>query len=311
MTARIAGAIRPPFVAGTFYPGDPAALRRLVGRLLADAGAQDAAAARQTVAAPALGALVPHAGLEYSGRVAAAGWLALTTDGGPAASTAGKEPGSDIVVILGTNHVAGWLDGIGAWPAGAWRTPLGDVPVDEALASDILGLGAPFLADRDAHAGEHSIEVQLPLLQVLSPGARIVPLAVAAGIGPDAVAAGDALGRLLARRIADGAAIVLAVSSDMAHYPPRALCERVTDTLLPSILALDAAGIGALERAMRRAGGPGVACGMCGIEPAVVGLAALRAMRATRAMPLARATSADAGAPPDRTVGYLAVSFGA
>jgi AmmeMemoRadiSam system protein B len=310
VTSRVAAGVRPPFVAGTFYPSDPARLRRLVERLVAEARSQGAAPARHA-AVPALGALVPHAGLEYSGRVAAAGWLALATDGGLAVPFAGAASGPGTVVILGTNHVAGWLDGIGVWPAGAWRTPLGDVPVDEALAGDILGLGAPFLADRDAHAGEHSIEVQLPLLQALSPGARIVPLAVATGIGADAVAAGDALGRLLAGRIAQGAAVVLAVSSDMAHYPPQALCERVTDTLLPSILALDAAGVGAVERAMRRAGGPGVACGMCGIEPAVVGLAALRAMRAIHAVPLARATSADAGAPSSRTVGYLAVSFGA
>jgi AmmeMemoRadiSam system protein B len=79
--------------------------------------------------------------------------------------------------------------------------------------------------------------------------------------------------------------------------------------LLPPILAVDAAELGEREAAVRGAGTRGLACGMCGIEPAVLGLSALRAMGAVRAVRLASSTSADAGGPPDRTVGYLAVRF--
>ncbi len=215
------------------------------------------------------------------------------------------------VVILGTNHGAGWLDGVGAWDRGPWVTPADLVQVDDALTAEVVALGEPFTADPAAHIGEHSIEVQLPLLAVASPGARIVALAVASGTGERAVEAGERLGRLLAARRHAGDTVVLAISSDMAHYPAAAACEAVTERLWPAIAAVDPVRLAHEEAAVRVAGIPGVACGMCGIEPAVLGLAALRAMGASRGTLLAASTSADAGGPPDRTVGYLAVRFDA
>jgi AmmeMemoRadiSam system protein B len=88
----------------------------------------------------------------------------------------------------------------------------------------------------------------------------------------------------------------------------------VTERLWPAIAAVDPLGLAREEAAVREAGVGGirgVACGMCGIEPAVLGLAALRAMGASRGTLLAASNSADAGGPPDRTVGYLAVRFDA
>lgn len=294
------GAIRPPTVAGAFYPADPDRLGLLVDAIVADAA--DLLSRRSTGSDASgggllRGVLVPHAGLIYSGVVAAAGWLAVA------------EAPPDTIVILGTNHGAGWLDGIGAWEAGAWRTPMGASAVDATLAEEILGLGSPFVVDRPAHLEEHSIEVQLPILERLLPRARIVPLAVATGSGARAIAAGAALGSLLERRRAAGSSIVLAVSSDMAHYPTDDACRRATGALLPSIERLDAVGLARAEREVVATGRPSLVCGMCGIAPAVVGLAALAAMGATRGTTLAAATSADAGGPFDRTVGYLSVAF--
>jgi AmmeMemoRadiSam system protein B len=280
----------------------------MVRELLALAGRRAAPPGPRTTGVPA-GILVPHAGLVYSGAVAASAWRLPGTR--PEASAA-TPTGSDApltVILLGTNHGAAWLSGIGVWESGAWRTPLGEVPVDEELAAGIVGLGAPFLVDRAAHQGEHSIEVQLPLLQVVAPDARILPLAVATGIGAAAIDAGMRLGELIARLRLDDVRLVLAISSDMAHYPAAAPCERATETLLPSILAVDPEALAADEVAIRDARIRGLVCGMCGIEPAVVGLAALRAMGATSATRLDSATSADAGGPDDRTVGYLAVRF--
>jgi AmmeMemoRadiSam system protein B len=297
-------AVRQPAVAGTFYPGDPARLAKMVAALLAGAAAQAEVGGGPGIrpgapAAPILprGILVPHAGLAYSGLVAAAGWR-LVPDGAT-------------VVILGTNHTAAWLNGVGAWGEGRWRTPVGDVAVDTDLASDILALGLPFGSDRAAHLGEHSIEVQLPLLRAAAPAARIVPLAVGYGTGTGAIAAGERLGALLADRRAAGASVVLAISTDMAHYPPADVCTRVTETLSPAIVGLLPEELARLEAAVGRSAGAGagMACGMCGIEPAVLGLSALRAMGATAGVALASATSADAGADPRRTVGYLAVAF--
>jgi len=213
------------------------------------------------------------------------------------------------VVLLGTNHGAAWLDGIGVWEAGEWLIPTGALAVDADLAGAVVDLGPPFHVDREAHALEHSIEVQLPLLHAAAPRARIVPLAVSTGRGATTLDAGRRLGELLARRHAAGESAVLAISTDMAHYPAEAGCRQVTRALLPSIVGVDARGLAAHESQVRTQRIGGLVCGMCGIEPAVMGLAALAAMGATSAEVLGSATSADAGGPPDRTVGYLSVRF--
>lgn len=292
--------IREPAVAGSFYPAAADRLNAVVHELLRAAARLPAMDGPAAAGLPA-GLLVPHAGLTYSGVTAAAAW-------GRLAGLPGPEP--LVVILLGTNHGAGWLDGVAAWSSGTWRTPLGPCAVDERLAADVVALGAPFVVDLDAHEMEHSIEVQLPLLQVVAPDVRIVPLSVSCR-GPWAVDAGSRLGELIASRRAAGEPVMLAISTDMAHYPAATASQRVTETLLPPILAMDAAELADREAAVRASGTRGLACGMCGIEPAVLGLAALRAMGATRATRLASATSADAGGPADRTVGYLSVRFDA
>jgi AmmeMemoRadiSam system protein B len=285
-------------VAGSFYPPDANELADRIDSLLGAARPGDAAttAARAGLA----GILVPHAGLVFSGPVAATAWrLAGSVFSGQ----------DTTIVLLGTNHGAWWLDGVGIWDAGAWRTPLGDVEVDAELASGISALGPPFAVDREAHEAEHSIEVQLPFVSRAMPLARIVPLAVGAGTGRDAVGAGERLGDLLATRRAEGARICLAISTDMAHYPPAAVGARITEELAPAILALDPARLARAETDITQSGLPGVACGMCGIQPSVLGLAALRAMGVELGVRLVAATSADAGGSPGRTVGYLAAAF--
>jgi len=300
---RTRGPARDPAVAGSFYPDDPAQLDPLVTRLLAEAGrlpgvCEDAEAGHGMPAA----ILVPHAGLVYSGVTAAAAWACLAeVRGGPPTT----------VVLLGTNHTAAWLRGVGAWEEGRWVTPAGTFAVDGALADAILALGPPYRVDRDAHTDEHSIEVQLPLLAAVAPDVRIVPLAVATGTGAPVVQAGERLGRLLAGRRATGERVVLAISSDMAHYPPADACREVTEALLPAILDRDPVALALLEDRLRNSGIRGLACGMCGIEPAVLGLAAVRAMGVGRGSLLAASTSSDAGGPANRTVGYLAVRFDA
>ena len=301
------GPVRPAAVAGSFYPSSPERLDELVAALYEAASRLPAARTAASASMP-LGLLVPHAGLVYSGVPAAAGWATMPP---PAADdgTGDEAARGPTVVILGTNHGAGWLDGVGAWDRGSWVTPADTVEVDDALTAEMVALGEPFTADPAAHVGEHSIEVQLPLLAVASPGARLVALAVACGTGERAVEAGERLGRLLAARRHAGDAVVLVISSDMAHYPAAAACEAVTEELWPAIAAVDPVRLAHEEAAVRHAGIPGVACGMCGIEPAVLGLAALRAMGASRGTLLAASTSADAGGSSDRTVGYLAVRF--
>lgn len=296
MSAMQPAVLRRPAVAGAFYPGSGPVLDETTAELFR--AAERLPGVAEAMTGTPVGLLVPHAGLVYSGVVAAAAWSQLA-----------RSAPETTVVLLGTNHGAGWLDGVGVWDTGAWRIPNCEVSVNSDLAASILALGPPFNVDRAAHASEHSIEVQLPLLRHALPGAYVVPLAVSAGRGRAARAAGERLGRLLLEQHDAGHNVVLAISTDMAHYPAHAACARVTRVLAPDIIALDAAGLAAREEAVAVRGVPGLVCGMCGIEPTILGLAALRAMGATSGTLLASATSADAGGSATRTVGYLAVRF--
>jgi AmmeMemoRadiSam system protein B len=300
------GARRRAANAGSFYPADPAALARQVDGLIA-AGRRLVAASAAGVAtsadrpdsvlgAPPLGALVPHAGLMYSGTVAAAGWVALGPD-------------VDTVLIAGTNHYA-WFEGVGVWAGGAWETPLGDVDIDETWRDALLGLGEPFVGTAEPHAAEHSIEVQLPLLARVLPRARIAPFAVSLGNGDACVAAGRRVGRLLGAAVESGERVALVASSDLVHYPADDLAREVDARVLEPILALDAAGAFGREMEIRARRLPNVACGMCGVDPVTFALAALREAGARRASLLVHATSADVPAgDAARVVGYAAVLF--
>lgn len=295
--------VRPPAVAGQFYPAAPGELGTMVDDLFAEAASSYPTPAGVDAAALA-GILVPHAGFVYSGIVAGAGW------GLARAALARSAERTPTIVLLGTNHGAAWLRGVGAWDAGPWWTPLGEVAIDDSLTRAVLDLGPPFAADARCHVGEHSLEVQLPFVARRATGVRIVALSVGTGTGPRTIEAGGRLGSLLAARRSAGEPILLAISSDMAHYPTAVVAERVTAVLLPRIIELDSDGLARDEAdAIRRQ--PGVSCGMCGIAPTILGLAALRAMGVTHGTTLAQATSADSGGDPNRTVGYLAVGFGA
>jgi AmmeMemoRadiSam system protein B len=286
-------ALRLAAVAGSFYPAEPRRLRALVDSLLTAA----ASVIRPDGLDPkaVLGGLVPHAGLVYSGGVAALTWRLV------------GETASETIVLAGTDHHAA-AAGIGVWTGGSWRTPLGDVPIDRDLALRIAGLGGPFAADDAAHLVEHSLEVQLPFLARSCPDSRIVPLAISPRLrGHEKAGAG--LGRLLAALREAGDRILLVASSDLAHYPPARVCEEVDDRLLEPLLALDPRELAALEDDLRHAKLPGLLCGLCGIDPVRFSLAALAEMGASRGVLLGKATSADAGGDIGRAVGYAAAAF--
>jgi len=215
-------AVRPPAVAGTFYDADPRRLARTVDRLLEEAGhraADDAAAGTRPAAL-----VVPHAGLDYSGPVAATAYARLAS-----AAPVGR------VVLLGPSHFAP-VRGMAVPAAAGFATPLGVTRVDVAACLQ-LAASFPGVAVSDGpHAEEHALEVQLPFLQrVLPPELTVVPL-LAGGAPPGDVAdVLDALGIAPADGSngtagADGAneppATVLVVSTDLSHYLDADTAER-------------------------------------------------------------------------------------
>src|SRR5262249_27367426 len=166
--------VRRPAVAGSWYPGDRAALVAEVERHLA---------AVPPAAVPGrLVALVsPHAGLRYSGPVAAHAYALLR----------GRR---DLTVVLvGPSHRMAF-DGVSVHARGAFATPLGEIPIDEAVAEAVLQADDVMRDDPAPHRDEHSLEMQLPFLQHLVPGLRLVPLLM----GSQAREEVDALARALA-----------------------------------------------------------------------------------------------------------------
>ncbi len=260
--------LRAPAVAGTFYPARPEELRRAVADAL-PGGPR----------APALGVVVPHAGIAYSGRVAGAAYARV-------------EVPAD-VVLLCFNH-RGRGSEFALWAEGAWRSPLGDAPVNAGLGRSLAEAFPRLARDEAGHREEHSGEVQLPFLQVLRPDVRIVPVALSGGLDHRSFEALRDFGRALARVPGD---FLVVASTDLNHYEDQ-----------ETTLAKDGAVISAIERldeeGIREAvEGKGVS--MCGYAPAIAAVAYAKARGSPRARTVLHATSGDATGDYDRVVGYV------
>ena len=243
-------------MSGRFYPGARAELAAAVATLLADARA----VADSAPPAPFRAVIAPHAGYVYSGPTAAAVFARVAL---PA-----------LIVILAPNHtgVCRAPGGASLWEEGAFRTPLGDVPVDAPCAAALRAASPLVGVDHEAHRAEHAVEVLLPFLQVLRSDARIVPLVLAWDRWETAQQLGAALARVVA---AAREPVLLIASSDLNHYEPAAVSEQKDARALEAVTALDGAEL--LARCKRER------ISMCGRAPAAVVLAAARVLGATRA----------------------------
>jgi AmmeMemoRadiSam system protein B len=217
---------------------------------------------------------VPHAGYTYSGATAAAGFASLLPD-------------RDVIrriILLGPSHFVP-VNGLAVSRAEAFSTPLGDVPIDMEQVNRIKSL--PQVCEQEeAHAQEHSLEVQLPFLQTVLSNFRIVPLAVDE-TSPGRVA--EVLDLLW-----DGAETRVVISSDLSHYHD-------SDTAR----VLDQATASAIEALNGQALVEESACGQITIQ----GLLLASQQRGLRARTLALRHSGDTGGPRDRVVGYGAFAF--
>lgn len=249
--------VRKPAVAGMFYSGDPTGLREAVEHLVGER--------RPEVGVH--GIVVPHAGYTYSGAVAAEAFRRL--------------PETQQVILLGPAHHVGF-SGAALDTNEAWETPLGTV---ELLAPEHLG--APFRRLPEAHAPEHSLEVQLPFLQVVVPDARILPVLV-----HDLTA--DEAERVARALLAAYPHAHWVVSTDLSHYHPRAIARQRDEASLRVLQEC------ALEES--------AAVDACGRFPLLVAMTACRAQGWSMEL-LRYATSADAGGDASGVVGYAALRF--
>jgi AmmeMemoRadiSam system protein B len=200
-----------------------------------------------------------------------------------------------LIVMLAPNHsgVCRAPGGASLWEDGAFQTPLGDVPVDAALATALCAASPLVAVDHEAHRAEHAIEVLLPFLQVLRPDARIVPLVLAWDGWEPARSLGEALARVVS---AASEPVLLVASSDMNHYEPASVTARKDARALEAVSTLDGAEL--LARCRRER------ISMCGRAPAAVVLAAARALGATRGDVVDYRHSGWVSGDDSRVVGY-------
>jgi len=267
-------AVRPPGVAGSFYPADPEALNSLVDDLLVGGETPQACAA----------ALLPHAGLHYSGRIAAAVLRRI------------KIP--ETVIVLGPKHTSVGVEWAVA-PHQTWSMPGFTVESDAKLARQLTQAITGLQLDSIAHQREHAIEVELPLLARLAPHACVVGIALGAA---------DLAGcRRFARELAgflrerQGRPLLL-ISSDMNHFATDAENRRLDEMALAALERLDP------EEVYETVTGNHIS--MCGVVPAVIVLETLRLMGCLHsAERVGYATSADVSGDTTRVVGYAGMLF--
>lgn len=271
--------VRPAAVAGSFYPADA---RELSDQLDQYSGAPAAAGAPK---ARAIACMAPHAGYMYSGHVAGAVYSAIEI---PARC-----------ILLGPRHYPQGQP-MAILTEGSWRTPLGDMPIDTALAADLAHACPRLRDDSVAHAREHSLEVQLPFLQKLGKNVRFVPVVLASDRYPALEELGHAVAQVVVKEDAAQAGPVLIIAStDLNHYEDDAATRLKDARAIERILALDPRG---LYDTVRNEG-----ITMCGYAATVAMLVAAVELGATEARLVRYATSAEVSGDYSRVVGYAGI----
>ena len=272
--------VRPAAVAGSWYPGTRGALEREVDSLLARA---------VVPALPRVVAVIsPHAGMMYSGGVAAHAYRAIA------------QADVDTIVLVGPSHYVGF-DGVAIYDRGGFETPLGLAEIDEETAAALMAASPLIGPHPSAHSREHSLEMQLPFVQrVLS--AKIVPLVIGYQTRQTIVALADALARAL-----EGKPAVIAASTDLSHYFPADRAEALDSRVREFVGRFDPEGLlEEFESYPEHERGRFVACGG---GAAIATMIAARKLGATRGHVLKYAHSGGVSGDRSAVVGYLAAAL--
>lgn len=276
---------RPPSVAGahSFYPSNPSQLRDQINHYLEQADLLEEE--------PPLGLIVPHAGYIYSGPVA--GWAYKQIVGHR----------YDTVIVIAPSHFEPFSYAA-VMPAGAYQTPLGEVPVDDELVKELVKAGEKVMEislqghlNRGSGLSEHSLEVQLPFLQIVLADFKLVPIVVGGSGWNLCRKIGEAVAK-----IARGRKVLIVASSDLSHYHSYDKAYQLDQAVIDRIQTMDAEGLaegchsGILEA--------------CGGVPIAATMTAAGLMSAKNVKILRHATSGDVtGGMRDQVVGYLAAAF--
>ncbi len=273
--------VREPVVAGQFYPDNKETLARVIRKMLAEANPP-------AIDGEVVGIQVPHAGVEYSGRTAAFAYKLL------------EGMDSVTVIMFGPSHRA-TVNNAAVFSSGVWRTPLGDIEVDEKLARALIKEDGYFADLPSAHNLEHSLEVQLPFLQMVLKNFKIVPIMLLFPSYEQCERAGKAVAR-----VAQGKRVILLASSDLYHgysYTEAKATDSATVALMKRF------DPGAFYQAVYKSYVDDKPV-TCGGYPIVAMMVAARAMGASRTVLLHQTNSNDVlNQRGGYCVGYSAMAF--
>ncbi len=265
--------IRKPVAAGHFYSASALELKKQIESFIN----------KKASKVDVLACLLPHAGYIYSGMVAVETLSCV------------KVPNR--VIVLGPNHTGhGYRYSITA--SGLWQTPLGNVEIDTELANLLMRNSRLLVEDDLAHKAEHSIEVELPLLQYFNPDFKFVPIALLSEDFDSLVS----LGKDIAHTIKDSSLkgpVLLAASSDMTHYEPQESAAKKDSLAIKAILDFDA---GALMDNIRK-----FAITMCGFAPAIVMITAAKELGGKNSKLIKYQTSGNSSGDFESVVGYAGI----
>ncbi len=268
--------IRPPAVAGQFYPKTASEVDTVLQTLI-----PLSASKRRAIAV-----VCPHAGWTYSGRTAGFVYSQVEIP--------------DRVILVGPNH-----HGVGSdyavYGSGSWHTPAGDVPIAEPLAAALLDNCELLAEDPRAHSGEHSLEVQIPMLLRANPNVRIVPLLIGGG-WPESGGRRNLreIGAAIAQTVQDyGKPVLLLASTDLNHYENQETSNIKDKLVLDAVVKLNEEAL--MDHVID------VEVSMCGVASTYIVLHAAKKLGAKRAELLDYRTSGDVSGDFTRVVGYGAV----
>jgi AmmeMemoRadiSam system protein B/AmmeMemoRadiSam system protein A len=283
------GDVHWPEGAGRWYPADPSSLQATVDDYVGQAE-------MEPIPGRVVAVIVPHAGYLYSGAVAGYAFRALR-EAGCAGHT---------IAVIGDSHSGNGSAEIAVWAAGAFETPLGRTPVDEEVAQALVAADKRIEFDRKAFQLEHPVENQLPFIQTVCPGARLVPIVIRQPSLENAQILADAL----VEAFGNQPALVVA-STDLSHYHTYDEARKMDEVALQAIVSLDPQAVADSPRRCTELGlGGGDPLTMCSQGAVMTALIAATQMGADRATVLHYANSGDVAiGERDQVVGYGAVAL--
>lgn len=268
--------IRESIIAGSWYPGKPQALERTIQKYLDQAGTP-------SISGQLLALIAPHAGYPYSGPVAAYAYKLLS------------DQRFDSVIVIAPSHRVRF-DGVSVYDQGGYRTPLGVMALDTPLIESLKAKDPRIVHLPQAHTQEHSLEIQVPFLQVMLPDAKLVPLIM----GNQDFSTCQRLADTLVDAIS-GKSVLIVASSDLSHFHTGDTAKKLDSVVIDRINAFDPQG---LSKSLAQG-----QCEACGGGPMVTAMLAAQKLGGNHSKVLKYANSGDVTGDYDRVVGYMAAAL--